>query len=216
MEANGRSLSDFLTTVLQEKFTLDELRDLCARFGIELENNPHRERRNDVARYMVRHFENRDQLALLEQVLREKRPLAFAAARAGADTPTSPPGPRSRLTPTMIVAIVLVVALVGVLAIWLVNLGAAAGPFDYTVRVRHAVIDEPVERARVTLEIGGAAPLNAFTDSTGFARLRVPEAYVNQPGRLIVEKDGYETQTLEIDIREGELPNQVLLSSLTN
>ena len=51
--------------------------------------------------------------------------------------------------------------------------------------------NQPIKDAQVRIEAAGKAPLTEYTDSNGYARLFVPAALAERPGRLTVEADGY-------------------------
>jgi hypothetical protein len=88
---------------------------------------------------------------------------------------------------------------------------APAADFTYQVRVQDKATGANIPNALVTIEVGGKAPLDAITDSTGFARIFVSADHSGQPGRLLVEAEGYIKHRQEIDITEGALPKDVLL-----
>jgi hypothetical protein len=81
--------------------------------------------------------------------------------------------------------------------------------FFYPVRVQAKDTEEMIPKSEVTIEIIGQAPLTETTDSKGFARIPIPTSYAGQPGRLIVEANGYKLYRREIDIQENLLPNVI-------
>ncbi len=83
--------------------------------------------------------------------------------------------------------------------------------FTYQVHVRVKDTGEDIPNAIVTIEVGGKAPLDGVTDSTGLARIFVSASHAGRPGRLIVEVDGYGEYRKEIDLTEGALPKDVFL-----
>lgn len=86
-----------------------------------------------------------------------------------------------------------------------------ASDFTYQVRVQAKDTNDNIPNATVIIEVGGKAPVDGITDSTGLARILVSSSYSGQPGRLIVEADGYLRHRQEIDITEGALPKDILL-----
>jgi hypothetical protein len=85
--------------------------------------------------------------------------------------------------------------------------------FTYQVRVRDADTGQALPNVGVTLEIQASnlAPLVEYSDSLGLARLLVPDTYVGRPGRLLVELAGYGSYTRFVDVRAGQLPENVFL-----
>ncbi len=83
--------------------------------------------------------------------------------------------------------------------------------FTYQVRVEAKGSGDFIPNARVIIEVGGQAPLDGITDSNGLARISVGSSYAGQPGRLLVEADGYNRYRQEIDIFEGSLPDTIQL-----
>lgn len=88
---------------------------------------------------------------------------------------------------------------------------APAASFTYLMRVQDKNAGQDIANAVVTIEVGGKAPLDAITDSTGLARIFVSADHSGQPGRLIVEAEGYNRHTQNIDLMEGDLPKVVPL-----
>lgn len=88
--------------------------------------------------------------------------------------------------------------------------------FNYQVRVRDAENGTALTNVSVMLEIQASnlTPLVERTDSLGLARIPVVNGYVGRPGRLVVELDGYETYTRFLDLRVGQLPENVFLERL--
>ncbi len=88
--------------------------------------------------------------------------------------------------------------------------------FSYQVRVQVQDTGDYVPNARVTIEVGGKAPLDDITDVNGIARIFVSTSHAGQPATLIVETDGCEKYRQHIDLIEGTLPDVVFLErSLT-
>lgn len=114
---------------------------------------------------------------------------------------------------------VAIIGLIGVIFTTVWNSGGDSDPtpvptvgdFTYQVRVQDKDTNDNIPNAVVTIEVGGQAPLDGITDSTGLARIFVSSSHSGQPGRLIVEADGYIKYRQEIDITEGALPKDILL-----
>ena len=85
------------------------------------------------------------------------------------------------------------------------------GDFAYLVRVHARDTDEPISNAEVTIEVGGKAPLDDITDTSGLARIFIDSSYVGEPGVLVVRATGYETHRQHIDLKKGALPDVVML-----
>lgn len=83
--------------------------------------------------------------------------------------------------------------------------------FQYSVRVRSAPSNAPVQGARVTLDAPSSAPMDEFTDSNGYARFTITKPLSGSSGRLTVEAEGFRSYVQEIDILPGTLPDQVIL-----
>lgn len=83
-------------------------------------------------------------------------------------------------------------------------------PFDFQVRVREEGTGNAVVGANVTIE-GSGVPKDEITDSTGFVRIRIDAASVNEPGKIIVTANGYETYSQNIDLTESVLPEIIQL-----
>jgi len=125
----------------------------------------------------------------------------------------------------VLIGVPIIVALIGlagvIITVWATSSGdtpspipttpAATDTFTYNVRVQDRSTTDGIANAVVTIEVGGRAPLDGITDSTGLARIFVSASHAGQPGRLIVEADGYERYRQEIDIVEGALPDIVPL-----
>ena len=119
------------------------------------------------------------------------------------------------LAPVIVALIGLVGALIGPLPTWLrkstIPTPSDSG-FYYGVHVRAKDQDTEISRAHVTIEtVGGLAPIDGFTDSTGYTRLRIPASHIGQPGRLIVEKSGYNRWEQNIDLTPDSLPDVIEL-----
>jgi len=85
------------------------------------------------------------------------------------------------------------------------------GDFEYLVRVQARDTGDYVGGARVTVEIGGKAPLDDITDTQGLARIRIPSSYAKQPGKLVVEASGYRRYEQNINLVTDALPDVVQL-----
>ncbi|NJK81811.1 MAG: hypothetical protein HC914_18890, partial [Chloroflexaceae bacterium] len=92
--------------------------------------------------------------------------------------------------------------------------GLESSPFSYQVRVQDANTGDPIERAEVIVEVGGLAPLNDFTDSVGIVRISIDGERANQPGRVIVRANGYQSFERNIDLTPGTLPDVVQLDAV--
>jgi hypothetical protein len=86
--------------------------------------------------------------------------------------------------------------------------------FSYQVRVQAKDTSEYIPNAKVTIEVSGQAPLDSMTDSNGLARIFIGSSHVGRPGFLIVEVEGYEKYTQNIDLIGATLPDVVSLERL--
>ena len=87
-----------------------------------------------------------------------------------------------------------------------------APSFIYGVTVKDDATNQPIANAKVRIEVEGTAPLDEYADSNGFARLFIPAALAERPGRLTVEADGYAINVRNIDLWPDRLPNEVRLT----
>jgi formylglycine-generating enzyme required for sulfatase activity len=85
---------------------------------------------------------------------------------------------------------------------------------EYQVRVEDKETGDPIENAKVTIEMGGWASKNEFTDSNGIARIPIAASSVGKPGRLIVEASGYERYVESINLIVSTLPDAVQLEPI--
>lgn len=83
--------------------------------------------------------------------------------------------------------------------------------FTYGITVRDAANGQPISNALVTIEVEGRAPLDGYTDSSGYARLFVAAELAQRPGRLTVEADGYQIERQNVDLWPEQLPDEVRL-----
>src|SRR5215217_5103383 len=70
--------------------------------------------------------------------------------------------------------------------------------FSYQVRVQDKSTGEGIERARVTINVAGQAPIDELTDSNGLARIFISSSHANKPGQLQVEANGFKVYTQNI------------------
>lgn len=106
---------------------------------------------------------------------------------------------------------VALVGLAGVIIPTILTRCNGNGDSEYLVRVEAKGTGNYVERARVTIEIGGKAPLDDVTDTHGLAIIRIPPSYAKQPGRLIVEASGYKKYEQNISLVLDALPDVIQL-----
>ncbi|MCP4372393.1 MAG: hypothetical protein GY797_30450 [Deltaproteobacteria bacterium] len=84
--------------------------------------------------------------------------------------------------------------------------------FSYLVRVQENGTGNYIANAKVTIEVAEQAPLDEVTDVNGVTRIFLSRSYAGQPGRLLVEANGYELYRQEIDLTEGSLPDTIPLN----
>jgi hypothetical protein len=118
--------------------------------------------------------------------------------------------------------IVALIGLAGVIAVAIIERGGISSSdvvtptvvdFSYQVRVQSKDTGEEIMGAEVTIEVGGKAPLDDVTDSNGLARIFVSSSYIGEPGFLIVEAEGYQKHTQNIDLIKDTLPDVVQIES---
>jgi hypothetical protein len=109
----------------------------------------------------------------------------------------------------------IIVALIGLAGVIITSDWVTPPPpvtsFDYQVRVQAKDTGEYILNAKVTIEVGGQAPLDGITDSNGLARIFVGSSHAGKPGLLIVEATGYKRHTQNMDLTVGTLPDIVQL-----
>ncbi len=71
--------------------------------------------------------------------------------------------------------------------------------------------DQVIRGAKVTIEVGGKAPIDDYTDSNGYTRILIPASHSGQPGWLIVEETGYQRWEQSIDLKPDMLPDVIEL-----
>lgn len=90
--------------------------------------------------------------------------------------------------------------------------GPTPSSLTYVVRVEgQSSADSGLADARVTLEVPGRAPLDAFTDSNGVAAITVPAQYVGGSAVLLVEAAGFAPLRQNITLDSSMLPPLVRL-----
>ncbi len=114
--------------------------------------------------------------------------------------------------------VVAIIALVGTIVAAIIGNLPESKPTDstqvyYRVRVVDSVSRAYVANARVTIELSGnfIVPIEAITDSNGFAILALPPEHVNKPGKLIVEAREYQAFNKFINLSLETLPEVVEL-----
>lgn len=87
--------------------------------------------------------------------------------------------------------------------------------FTYQIRVQNQKSSSAVAQAKVTLTISGQAPLSTTTTNDGLAIYNLSPSLIGQTARVIVEKDGYQSEETFVTIRQ-DLPEPVLLKPAEN
>ncbi|GAA5527033.1 hypothetical protein [Herpetosiphon gulosus] len=85
--------------------------------------------------------------------------------------------------------------------------------FNYQVEVIDNTTNKPISQAKVSITLPNLAPLEAFSDNNGFARISISDEYNQQAGRLSIEKAGYDSAMFNVDIQADRLPKQIKLTS---
>ncbi|MCA0350883.1 MAG: hypothetical protein LCH85_02700 [Chloroflexi bacterium] len=85
--------------------------------------------------------------------------------------------------------------------------------FNYQVEVLDNTTNKPMSQAKVSITLPNLAPLEAFSDNNGFARISISDEYNQQAGRLSIEKAGYDSAMFNVDIQADRLPKQIKLTS---
>ncbi len=83
--------------------------------------------------------------------------------------------------------------------------------FSYLIRVQEESTGQNIANANVIIEVTGQAPLDGITDANGVARIFIPDSHSEEPARLLVEAERYESYRQEIDLTEVALLDTILL-----
>ena len=121
---------------------------------------------------------------------------------------------------TTLTIIGIAVAIVGVIVAILTLIVTAwdvlpSGAFDYPVLVQDKVTETEISGAMITIEVENKAPLDEITDINGYARFRFDAGYDNEPSKIIVEAEGYERYTNNLNLTSNALPDSILLEPVT-
>jgi hypothetical protein len=118
----------------------------------------------------------------------------------------------------------IIVALIGMVGlVWAAYVGsgsssgmlsAPTSTFRYQVRVQSQLSPEGIPDAKVTIDVGGIAPLDDFTDSNGLAVFDIDESRVGKSGRLMVDAPKYQSLSQNIDLLQDALPKIIRLEVL--
>lgn len=68
--------------------------------------------------------------------------------------------------------------------------------------------------AVVLLEVVGKEPLDSITDARGFCQFIIPDTFLERPGRIIVEAEGYLQYTQNYNLAVESLPNIIELEPI--
>jgi hypothetical protein len=86
--------------------------------------------------------------------------------------------------------------------------------FEFTIKVQIKGTNEDISNAKVMLEVMGHAPLDAVTDSNGYARFFMDNDLIDKPGKLTVQATGYKKYLQNIDLNPKRLPGTVQLDAM--
>jgi hypothetical protein len=216
-----------LRDILETYFNDSELRDLCFELHIDYENLPgagKASKARELVSYCERHGRTRD----LAEACCRARPLTCDGLRAllvsdqpggGAPAPSQlaltpiqpllePASlPDSKRKPVPLAAILAGICGVIVIAIALTVLTSST--FSYPVRVQALATGDGIGNAKVTIELPGLAPINAYTDSNGFTSVMLVSTQIGKRAKIIAEAVGYQRYAQEIDVVRGTLPNTI-------
>ncbi len=87
--------------------------------------------------------------------------------------------------------------------------------FIYQVRVEDKATGRPISRAKVTIEVGGIAPLDDTTDTNGLATVNIDGSRAGQLGMVQVEATGFATYSQKINLDKNILPKTIQLEPIT-
>jgi len=122
----------------------------------------------------------------------------------------------SKSVPVIVAVIGLIGVIITALVTYLVSKPDSKNDnpqFDYyKIRVVEKVGGAFVGNAKVTIELSGnIIPLDAVTDTNGFAIITIPEEYMGKPGKLIVESQEHQTFYKFVNLSRDSLPDVVQL-----
>lgn len=86
--------------------------------------------------------------------------------------------------------------------------------FTYQIRVREKSNNQPIENAKVTINLPGTPPVDDYTDSTGLAVFRIDNEFADNLAVLHIEKDGYTDWDQNITIKADEQPQEIKLEKV--
>lgn len=93
---------------------------------------------------------------------------------------------------------------------------ATFSPNLYVVRIEDGNSSKGIYNAKVIVEAIGIGKITEVSDTDGYARLFIPSDYVGEPGRLIVEVEGYSPYRSEINLYTDQLPTRVLIERVAS
>ncbi|MCA0350882.1 MAG: hypothetical protein LCH85_02695 [Chloroflexi bacterium] len=85
---------------------------------------------------------------------------------------------------------------------------------NYQVEVTDSLTNKPIIQAKVTIILPNHSPLEEYTGNNGFAIITIKDEYINQLGRLSIEKTGYASYANQININVESLPKQIKLEPI--
>ncbi len=146
-------------------------------------------------------------------------PTSHMAPASLQSAPHMPTAPRQSPNSDRIPIIVAIIGLIGVVLAALISQGTFSSrnpsqSFFYSVRVVDKATGQQIPRAKVTIEVGGIAPLDDITDSNGYTRFDIDSSRAGKSGRVIVEAPQYQKFMQNIDLVQDALPKMIQLEPL--
>jgi len=221
-----------LREALNECYNEDELKTLCADLGIDYDDLAGGTKQSKV-RELIDYLRRREQVRDLIEAVSKQRPHKnwHRLANPQLEQQVTPYSSFQKWLVISAIAIssMLIVILVALLTRELfaistpqptpttLSLAVTSTPqrtamsFTYPVQIKAGDSGQPLPDVAVTIYVIGQAPLRGITDANGYARILIDSNMANQPARLEVQAQGYEQQTLNIDLHQDTLPVQFCL-----
>lgn len=200
---------------IQDYFNSSELRSLCFSLGLDYDDDLPGATKSEKIISLITLCQRKDKLLDLIKLCKEQRPHVSWEYDFDADPPLSSSSTQNnthRFEKIWLPLIIAIIGLVGVVfTAVLNNLPLTIGSptpttFDYQIRVEDQISGEAIKDAKVTIDVSGQAPKNEYTDSNGVARIFIDTLRAGEPGKLMVEMQGYITHVENITLTPDTLP----------
>ncbi len=221
-----------LKTLIDKTFDAEEFEmDLCFPFDLSPANL-----RGDILERkvwsLIHHFQSRGELdKLLDTILKARSSLApeiesIRHELISQQQKTPLQVFKKKPVPIMITGVIILVLLAIAVVVFQsvfnnsstnsstpIPTSSSSGAFQ--LLIQDSVTGNPIKNVKVTLHIGGIAPLTDFTDDNGNSLLLIDSMFDGEPAQITIEADGYEQQELNINLQldSSPLPIRLIPSS---